>query len=85
MVEPVVIHVSAQNYEWLPQIQAVIGGNSKHRIILVAQGEPLSGILGLVTCIRKEPGGESIRSGCYILSALFSGDVRQKSSLFLLI
>ncbi|KDR18643.1 hypothetical protein L798_06624, partial [Zootermopsis nevadensis] len=61
MVNPVVIHVSAQNYDWLSQIQAVIGGNSKRRIILVAQGEPLNGILGLVMCIRKEPGGESIR------------------------
>jgi fatty acid synthase len=78
MVDPVVIHVSAQNYDWLPQIQAVIRGNSKQRIILVAQCEPLSGILGLVTCIRKEPGGESIRSGCYILSALSSGDVKEE-------
>jgi fatty acid synthase len=59
---PVVIHVSAQNYDWLLQIQAIIGSNSKHRIILVAQNEPLNGILGLVNCIRKEPGGEPVRS-----------------------
>ena len=63
MDDPVVIHVSAQNYDWLPQVQAIIGKSSKHRILLVAQGEPLNGILGLVNCIRKEPGGESIRSG----------------------
>lgn len=60
---PAVIHVSAQNYDWLPKVQAVITKSSKHRILLVAQGEPLNGILGLVNCIRKEPGGESIRSG----------------------
>jgi fatty acid synthase len=59
---PVVIHVSAQNYDWLQQIQAIIGTNTKHRVILVAQNEPLNGILGLVNCIRKEPGGEHVRS-----------------------
>jgi fatty acid synthase len=59
---PFVIHVSAQNYDWLPQIQAVIGSSSKRRIILVAQNEPLNGILGLVNCIRREPGGEPVRS-----------------------
>ena len=63
MDDPTVIHVSAQNCDWLPQVQAVIGKSSEHRIILVAQGDPLNGILGLVNCIRKEPGGESIRSG----------------------
>lgn len=63
MDDPAVIHVSSQNYDWLPQLQEVIGKSSKHRVLLVAQGEPLSGILGLVNCIRKEPGGESIRSG----------------------
>lgn len=59
--DPIVIHVSAKNYDWLPQIQTAIRRNSKRRIILVAQGEPLNGILGLVNCIRKEPGGEPIR------------------------
>jgi fatty acid synthase len=59
---PVVIHVSVQNYDWLPQLQAVIDSGSKRRIILVAQNEPLNGILGLVNCIHKEPGGEPVRS-----------------------
>jgi hypothetical protein len=51
MVEnPVVIHVTGHNYDWLPEVQTAISSSSKHRIILVAQGEPLSGILGLVNC-----------------------------------
>lgn len=81
MVDPVVIHVTAQNYDWLPQIQAVIGGSSSHRILLVAQGEPLVGILGLANCLCKEPGGESIRSGYVALSAVSSCHVKQKSTV----
>jgi fatty acid synthase len=58
---PVVIHVTAHNYNWLPQVQTAISSNSKRHIILVAQGEPLSGIVGLVNCMRKEPGGDFVR------------------------
>jgi hypothetical protein len=58
---PVVIHVTAQNYDWLPEVQTAIRRSSKRHIILVAQGEPLSGIMGLVNCIRREPGSELIR------------------------
>jgi len=58
---PIVIHVTAQNYDWLPEVQTAIRSSSKRRIILVAQGEPLSGIVGLVKCIRKEPGSDFVR------------------------
>jgi fatty acid synthase len=57
----VVIHVTAQNYDWLPQVQTAISSNSRHHIFLVAQAEPVSGIVGLVNCIRKEPGSEFVR------------------------
>jgi hypothetical protein len=49
---PEVIHVTGHNYDWLPEVQAAISSGSKHHIILVAQGEPLSGIVGLVSCIQ---------------------------------
>ncbi|XP_021929696.1 fatty acid synthase-like isoform X3 [Zootermopsis nevadensis] len=62
---PIVIHVTTHNYDWLPQVQTAIGSNSKRHIILVAQGEPLSGIVGLVNCIRKEPGCDFVR--CYFI------------------
>jgi fatty acid synthase len=58
---PVVIPVTTQNYDWLPQVQTAISSNSKRHIILVAQDEPLSGIVGLVNCIRKEPGSDLVR------------------------
>jgi fatty acid synthase len=60
---PVVIHVTGHNYDWLPEVQTAISSSSKRHIILVAQGEPLSGIVGLVNCIRKEPGSDYVRLG----------------------
>jgi hypothetical protein len=58
---PAVIPVTGQNYMWLPEVQTVITSNSKCHIILVAQGEPLSGIVGLVNCILKERGSDFVR------------------------
>jgi fatty acid synthase len=60
---PVVIHVTGHNYDWLPEVQAAISSSSKRHIILVAQGEPLSGIVGLINCIRREPGSDYVRLG----------------------
>ncbi|XP_069677436.1 fatty acid synthase-like isoform X2 [Periplaneta americana] len=59
--DAIVINVSENNYEWLPRVQAAVKSSAKQRVILVAQGEPLNGILGLVNCIRKEPGGERVK------------------------
>ena len=56
-----VIRVTGQNYKWLPEVQKAITSNSQRHIILVAQGEPLCGIVGLVNCIRREPGSDFVR------------------------
>jgi hypothetical protein len=59
--QPAVIHVTGQNYRWLPEVQNAITSNTQHHIVLVAQGEPLCGILGLVNCICRERGSELVR------------------------
>jgi hypothetical protein len=61
MEHPAVISVTGQNYMWLSEVQTAITSNSKRHIMLVAQGEPLSGILGLVNCILKERGSDTVR------------------------
>ena len=58
---PAVIRVTGQNYKWLPEVQNAITSNSQRHIILVAQGEPLCGIVGLVNCIRREQGSDFVR------------------------
>jgi fatty acid synthase len=74
---PVVIRVTGHNYDWLPEVQAAINSISRHHIILVAQGEPLSGIVGLVNCIRKEPGSDCVRleSLCFFLLSISSNNM----------
>ncbi|PNF18738.1 hypothetical protein B7P43_G05011 [Cryptotermes secundus] len=62
---PVVIHVTGHNYDWLPEVQTAIRSSSKRHVILVVQGEPLSGVVGLVNCIRKEPGSDYVR--CFFI------------------
>ena len=61
MEHPAVISVTGQNYRWLPEVQNAITSNSQRHIVLVAQGEPLSGIVGLVNCIRREQGSDFVR------------------------
>ena len=58
--------ITSSNYKWvddlksaLPEYQTKADGES---VWLVAQDGPTSGIVGLVTCLRQEPGGEKIRS-----------------------
>ena len=58
---PSVIHVTGQNYRWLPEVQNAVTSNSQRHIILVAQGESLCGIVGLVNCIRREQGSDFVR------------------------
>ena len=58
---PAVIRVTGQNYRWLPEVQNAITSNTQCHIVLVAQGEPLCGIVGLVNCIRREQGSDLVR------------------------
>lgn len=46
--------MSVEDFEWLPKLQE--GLNQDGAVIAYAQGEPLSGLLGLVACVRREPG-----------------------------
>lgn len=48
---PNVIFVKSKNYAWLDELRTSI---KEAPVILVAQNEKLSGIMGLVNCIRKE-------------------------------
>jgi hypothetical protein len=56
-----VIHVTGQNYSWLSELQSAITSTSQRHIVLVAQGEPFCGIVGLVNCICRERGSDFIR------------------------
>lgn len=62
---PNVVFVRSNEYEWLQELRTSI---KEVPVILVAQNEKASGIMGLVNCIRKEPLDNS-------LSCVFIDDV----------
>ncbi|XP_067208782.1 fatty acid synthase-like isoform X1 [Linepithema humile] len=60
-----VIHVNNYEFSWLEQLKSILNAENESRnaakIILVSEKDSECGLLGLVNCLRKEPGGESIR------------------------
>lgn len=46
------ISMSDTKYSWIEPVKAALQNG---KVYLVAQGEPLSGVIGLVNCLRKEP------------------------------
>ncbi|XP_049941823.1 fatty acid synthase-like [Schistocerca serialis cubense] len=54
------VNVSGNDCTWLPQLKSLMQ-KGKHQVVLVAQGNNNSGILGLTNCTRMEPGGTRVR------------------------
>ncbi|XP_045466442.1 fatty acid synthase-like [Harmonia axyridis] len=52
-----------EEFSWLTILQSSMKSDSE--VILYAQNEDLSGILGLFNCIRREPGGMNVR--CFLI------------------
>lgn len=49
-------------FSWLRELhQKLLSCDDKDRIVIVADNDNLSGIVGLVNCLRQEPGGQNIR------------------------
>lgn len=56
--KPAIIHVTNdQEYEWLEKLQSSM---KEGNVVLVTENNELSGIIGLVNCIRKEPNGHRV-------------------------
>lgn len=51
---PDAIHITESNFDWIDAVKAAM---KKGSIVLVAENEPLNGLIGLVNCLRKEPDG----------------------------
>ncbi|XP_063877296.1 fatty acid synthase-like isoform X1 [Scylla paramamosain] len=48
-------------FSWLTPLKQMMMAKENERVWLLSSGEPTSGILGLVNCLRKEEGGGKIR------------------------
>lgn len=57
-----VINVNNYEFSWLKQLTSILNvENNRARIILVGEKDSECGLLGLVNCLRREPGGKLIR------------------------
>ncbi|KAF5286580.1 hypothetical protein FQA39_LY16263 [Lamprigera yunnana] len=57
-----VVEVTNKNFKWLPQLQYALPNNKK--VLLLAQNEPTSGILGLMNCLKFESNNVSC---CFLM------------------
>jgi fatty acid synthase, animal type len=57
-----VIKITSNIDEWLNSLKSAL---KKGSVLAYSQNEPLSGILGLVNCIRKEPDGDKLK--CFFI------------------
>ncbi|CAH1774053.1 unnamed protein product [Owenia fusiformis] len=61
------IQIDASNFSWVDQVKDSLNGLNQNnsadieRLWLIGDGEPSSGIIGLVNCLKQELGGERIR------------------------
>lgn len=63
---PKVIKVSFDpDYKWLDKLKRALA-NHHGSLVLVAQNEALSGLLGLVNCVRQETNGQSVK--CFLIN-----------------
>lgn len=64
-LKPTVIEVLSHEFtfEWVDVLRAEI---KRGPVLLVAQNDPYPGLLGLVNCLRREPGGHNVR--CVIIT-----------------
>jgi fatty acid synthase len=60
-----VIRVNNYEFSWLEQLKSILNAANESKkiakIILVNETDSECGLLGLINCLRREPGGESIR------------------------
>ncbi|KAL6435268.1 hypothetical protein ACFW04_005371 [Cataglyphis niger] len=56
-----IVHINNYEFSWVNKLKSFMNIENKKRIIVVAEGDFECGLIGLVNCLRKEPGGKMIR------------------------
>ncbi|XP_017099797.2 fatty acid synthase [Drosophila bipectinata] len=57
------LHLTNEHFKWVSDLKSAMlrSQAEKRNLYLVAQGEPNSGALGLINCLKREPGGNCVR------------------------
>uniref|UniRef100_A0A8D1BP89 Fatty acid synthase n=1 Tax=Sus scrofa TaxID=9823 RepID=A0A8D1BP89_PIG len=67
---PVFLSVEDTSFRWVDSLKDILADASSRPVWLMAVGCSTSGVVGMVNCLRKEPGGHRIR--CVLVSNLSS-------------
>ncbi|KAM5309029.1 fatty acid synthase [Glossophaga mutica] len=67
---PVFLPVEATSFQWVDSLKSILADSSSRPVWLTAVGCATSGVVGMVNCLRKEPGGHRVR--CILVSNLSS-------------
>lgn len=69
-VSPIFLPVENTSFQWVDSLKGILAEDSAQPVWLTVTGCPTSGVVGMVNCLRKEPGGHRIR--CVLVSNLSS-------------
>nr|XP_033816212.1 fatty acid synthase [Geotrypetes seraphini] len=70
---PIFLTVEDSNYNWVEPLKSILVNSSEQPLWLMATSCANSGIVGLVNCLRQEPGGHRIR--CILVSNVETSSV----------
>ncbi|KAM6473364.1 fatty acid synthase isoform 2-T2 [Liasis olivaceus] len=66
--KPIFLPVDETDYKWVEPLKEMLAEPSEHSVWLTAANCGTSGVVGMVNCLRQEPGGHRIR--CLFISNL---------------
>lgn len=67
---PIFLPVEDTSFRWVDSLKNILADDSSRPVWLTAVGCTTSGVVGMVNCLRKEPGGHRVR--CILVSNLSS-------------
>jgi fatty acid synthase len=58
-----VVEITQTNFDWVEELKEALKEceTNQSKLLVVSQGEPHSGIIGMVNCLKQEPGGNHLR------------------------
>ncbi|XP_023584963.1 fatty acid synthase [Trichechus manatus latirostris] len=67
---PIFLSVEDTSFQWVDSLKSILADASSRPVWLTAISCATSGVMGMVNCLRKEPGGHRVR--CILVSSLSS-------------
>ncbi|XP_076656220.1 fatty acid synthase-like [Halictus rubicundus] len=63
LAEPMIVQITEKNFQWVENLKAALkkAATEIQEILVVNQGDELLGMVGLMTCVRREDGGTNVR------------------------